>query len=126
MTTTAARKIEIAFTGDLVGTQEYEAAVNTDTPAAVQVYELLAGAATTFVVPSEANGFGAFTPKAVTIIKPSDYVGTLILKGSSGASDAEGVYLHATDPDSISIDADVQSSIVLKASADCTVRLIWT
>ncbi len=77
-------------------------------------------------MPHAANGFGAFTPTALTIVKSSDYVGTLILKGDSGASDAEGIYLHPTDPDTISIDADNQDSIILKASAACTVRLIWT
>lgn len=117
----------IVFSGDVAGTNEYEAADNTDAPAFIQTYLIAAGGSgTTFIVPSTANGFGTFIPKAVTIIKPSDYTGTLILKGSSGASDAEGVYLHGTDFDSLSINATLQSAIILKASVACQIILVWS
>ncbi len=126
MSVRSERKITVTYSGDVDGTQEYNAAANTLSPAFIQTYKLLAGAATTFVAPSAANGFGDFTPVAVTILKQTDYAGTIILKGVSTAADNEGVYLHPTDPDTISIDVANQTVIVLKASADCTVRLVWS
>lgn len=126
MATLSRRRIILAFSGDVSGEETYDAGNNASSPCFIQVYKLLAGAASTFTVPNAANGFGAFVPKAVTIIKPGDYAGTIILKGVSTAADNEGVYLHPTDPDSFSIDQANQSVIVLKASADCTVRLIWS
>lgn len=126
MSTTARRKITLTFSGEIDGVQEYNAAENAESPAFVQVYKILAGTTSTFVIPDEAGGFGDVNPTAVTIYKQSDYEGTLILKGASTAADAEGVYLHPTDPDTISIDAAQMSVICLKASADCQVRLVWS
>lgn len=126
MATAARRRITITYSGDIDGEQIYDAADNIESPAFVQVYKILAGQSITFTAPCESNGFGDFTPTAVTILKDSDYAGTLILKGGSGASDAEGFYLHPTDPDTISIDVANQTTFVLKASADCTLRLVWS
>lgn len=116
------RRIALSLSGDVDGVQEYEAAVNTDSPGQIVAYTISAGAEITFVDPAQFNGT---TSTAVTIIKPSDYSGTLILKGSSDSLDAEGIRLHPTDPDTISLGVNTQN-IVIKASAECTIRLIWT
>lgn len=124
--TTVRRRITLTFSGEIDGEQIYDATTVTDSPAYVQVYTLPAEVGIIFELPSELNGFGTYAPTALTILKPGSFAGTLVLKGAYGADLTEGVYLHPTDPDTISLDADNQASIVLRASGECTVRLIWT
>ncbi len=128
MATRARRKITLTFSGEIDGENEYNAAENVESPVYVQTYTMVAGNHHQFIVPSALNAGlgGAGDAVCVTILKPSDYTGTIILKGATTASDAEGVYLHPTDPDCITIDPSVQEAIVLKPSAECIIRLVWS
>lgn len=115
MSATSTRSIKVAFSGDVGGTTEIEAAANTDSPASVTVHALLVGD-NIITIPTPG------TKKAVTIQKPSDHVGFLTLKGIVGD---DGIALHPTDPDSISLH-DNQLVIVLNATVAVTVRLFWS
>lgn len=117
MSVAAARKVTIAFTGDFVATNEYNAASNTLSPGQVDVYTLATGA-TTISPPT-----GGSSPKAVTIIPPSTNTIALTLKGIGGDT---GVGLHLTDPTSIGL-ASTTATICLSVASTITgVRLIWT
>jgi hypothetical protein len=112
----AARKITIAFSGDINGTQEFDAEDNSSSPATTGPLSLTTGA-NTIIVPT-----GGAAPTCCTIVKPSDNTATITLKGISGDT---GVKLHPTDPDSISIASDV-TQFVLTVSADVNLRFVWS
>lgn len=116
MSVTSHRSIDITLEDDVASSTTYEAASNTASPGAISPTRLAAGA-NTITVPT-----GGTTPKAVTIVKPSDNTTSITFKGVSGDT---GVRLHDTDPDSISLDSSV-TSFVLTAGAQVDVRLIWT
>lgn len=118
MSATARRKIIITFNGDVAGEQEYEAAEVSDSVAAIQTYTMAAATPTVFICPASSDQ----DPKSATIIKPSDYAGTLTLKGLSGDT---GILLSPTEPDTITM-GDGQTSFVLLASAECFIRVVWT
>ncbi len=122
MSATARRKTTIVFAGDVGGTQEYDAAYNTDSPASTYLAVLEAGD-NVVEVPTGAT--------CVTIVKPSDNAAVLKLKGFSRVGDSEvitvdavGITLHATDPDSITLGGTTE--FVINSDADATVRLVWS
>lgn len=118
MATTANRSITLTYTGDLDGSEELEAADNVDqSPAQVQLVTLAMG---DNVI---AKPGGGSTTVALTIKKPADNEAVIKLKGD--AADV-GVTLHKTDPDSISIDAEVDSVILNAAAEIVGVRLYWS
>jgi hypothetical protein len=108
MSTVAQRKVTIVLSGDVAGTQEYEAEDNDASPAWLAIGTLAAGN-NTFLVPT-----GGSTPRAFTITKPSDNTVALTLKGVNGDT---GIRLHDTDPDSFSLDSSV-TQIVIHAAAE--------
>lgn len=125
MSITAKRSVIVEFDGDFTGTEEFEAADNDASPCFVQQSQIPAGQTLTFGNPT-AGAFGSTgTTVAVTILKPSDYAGTLILKGNSSVADGDGIPLHPTDPDTITLSSTF-SSFAIKASADVALRLIWS
>lgn len=117
MSVTSRRKTTIVLAGDVAGTQEYDAAYNTNSAGVVQVATLSAGT-NTVTVPS-----GGTTPTCVTIIKPSDNTVAITFKGIAGDT---GVRLHDTDPDSISIHSGVTSFVLTAAAEIEGVRLVWS
>jgi hypothetical protein len=117
MTVTARRKTTVVFAGDVAGTQEYDAAYNTDSPGVVQIATLASGN-NTVTVPS-----GGTTPTCVTIVKPSDNTTAITFKGIAGDT---GVRLHDTDPDSISIHSGVTSFVLHCAAEIVGVRVVWS
>ena len=126
MSITAARKTTIVFSGDLAGTNEYEADDNVESPGQMFTYTFTAAATngTVFVPPgTEANA--TVVPTCLTILKPSDYTGTIILKTLEATPNDEGIPLHPTDPDSISIAATVTQFCIV-VSEDVALRLLWT
>lgn len=117
MSVAAARKVTIAFTGDFVATNEYNAASNTLSPGQVDVVTLVTGANT--ITPPT----GGSSPKAVTVLPPSGNTLSITLKGVTGDT---GVGLHLTDPTSIGL-ASTTATFVLTVSSTITgTRLIWT
>lgn len=118
MSATSNRTIGLAFSGDRVANPAASAAANINSPAAVAAPITLAIGDNTITVPT-----GGTVPTAVTIIKPAGNTATIKLKGAGGDT---GVKLHATDPDSISLDP-TQASFILNATALVTgVVLIWS
>lgn len=118
MTATSTRTITLGFAGDRVGNPSAAAAANTNSPAATAAPITLAIGDNTITVPT-----GGTVPTAVTVIKPAGNVATIKIKGAGGDT---GVKLHATDPDSISLDP-TQATIILNASATVTgVVLVWS
>ena len=118
MPATAKRKITLTYFGDVVGTEEINAADNLDvSPAQVQLITLALG---DNVIAAPAGGS---TPKACVIVKPG--ANTVVLKLKGNAADV-GVQLHKTDPDAISVDAGVASFILNAAAQVVGVRLFWT
>lgn len=126
MSTTQKRTIKIVISGDFAGTQEYECETYDDTAFQLMEYDLVGGSSPSFGFPSAAVATTGHRTRAVTIIKPSTYEGTLILKGTSLADDSEGVMLHPTDPDTISLDDTTRTTIVLKPSENVHLILLWT
>jgi hypothetical protein len=122
MATTASRDITITYYGDVGGaspgvTQEISAANNLASPAQIQIVTLASGD-NTITVPG-----GGTTPKACTIVKPSDNATAIKIKGAGGDT---GIRLHDTDPDTISLHSGV-ASFILNAGAEVVgVRLWWT
>ena len=117
MSVAAARKVTIAFTGDFVATNEFNAASNTLSPGQTDVITLPTGA-TTITPPT-----GGSSPMAVTVIPPSTNTIALTLKGIAADT---GIGLHLTDPTSIGL-ASTTATFVLSAASTITgVRLIWT
>jgi hypothetical protein len=117
MSATAKRSTTITYSGDVGGTQELDAADNTDSPAQVQIVTLAIGA-NTITVPG-----GGTTPTCCTIVKPSDNTTSITLKGVTGDT---GIRLHDTDPDSISIDDSVTTFVLTAAAEIIGVRLYWS
>jgi len=115
---TSTRMIALSFSGDRLSNPFAAAAANTASPAATAAPVTLAPGDNTITVPT-----GGTVPTAVTIVKPAANTATIKLKGAGGDT---GVKLHATDPDSISLDP-TQATIILNASATVTgVVLIWS
>lgn len=122
MATTAKRMITLTYIGDVGGvtpgnTHKIAAADNSASPAEIDLVTLSAGD-NTITVPTSGT-----TPKACTIVKPTNNATLIKLKGAGGDT---GIKLHNTDPDTISIDA-TQTSFILNAAAQIDgVRLFWT
>jgi hypothetical protein len=125
MSVSASRKTTILFSGDVDGTQEYEAAINTASPGAVTLVE---------VTPDDVNGTTVTLPDfgitgievtAVTIIKPAGNTTAIVLKANTSVSNANGLNLHLTDPDSISLASGVTSFVIYCADI-VVLRLVWT
>jgi hypothetical protein len=118
---TATRKITIVYSGDVDGTQELSAAINTDSPAMVEIKTLAAGA-NTITVPTAGT-----VPTAVTIVPPTDNTVTLTLKKVTGDT---GIRLHDTDPTTIALDSSVTSFCLTAGTGGGTeiigVRLYWS
>lgn len=116
MAVAANRSISVAYTGDVVYSQNFAAAENADSPGVSEVKTLASGA-NTITPPAGA------TPVAVTIIPPSGNTSTITLKGVTGDT---GVVLHTTDPTTIALNSPTDT-FVLTASAEIeNVRLIWS
>ncbi len=110
------RTTTITYTGDVAGTQT-EVASNSSSPGQIQLMTLSSGA-NTITVPT-----GGSVPTACTIVKPSGNTVTLLLKKVTGD---QGILLHLTDPDTISLSSSV-TSFCLTASGTLTgLRLIWS
>lgn len=113
MAVTSNRKVVIQFTGDVLYSQEFSAAVSSLGSGQNQLVDLASGA-NTITVPSNAV--------AVTIIPPSDNEETITLKGVTGDT---GISLSKTDPCSLSLLS--VSSFVLTAGGVITgLRLIYS
>jgi hypothetical protein len=125
MSVSSTRKTQIVFTGDVDGTQEYEAATNDTSPGTVQVVELSPDSpnGTTIILPD--FGITELDARCVTIIKPAGNTADITLKGNSGVANADGIKLHPTDPDSLTFKSTVES-FVLHATDVVVLRLVWT
>lgn len=119
MSTNSQRVISFTFTGDRAYTPpQVSGALTANSPAAESAPITLAPGDNTITVPT-----GGTVPTAVTIQKPSTNTATIKLKGAGGDT---GVKLHATEPDSISLDA-TQTTIILNASSTVTgIVLVWS
>lgn len=117
MAVTAKRLVVVTYSGDIGGEQDIAATDNASSPGQIQLVTLSSGD-NTINVPA-----GGTVPTAVTIMKSSDNTGPLIFKGSSGD---DGVRLHNTDPDSISLHSSVTSFILNTAESNVIVRLVWS
>lgn len=118
MSATSTRTIALGFSGDRVANPSASAAANINSPAAVAAPVTLAIGDNTITVPT-----GGTVPTAVTIVKPAGNTATIKLKGAGADT---GVKLHATDPDSVSLDA-TQATLILNASAQVIgVVLVWS
>jgi hypothetical protein len=118
MATTATRQIEIVLSGDVVGTQTYDAIDNVLSPAVEQIATLAPGA-NTLTKPSD----GISVVTAVTIRFPSTNTNLVTLKGVSGDT---GIKLHPTDPLTISLDPTATGIVLTAADTVNGVRLLWT
>lgn len=120
MVTKAERSIKIVYSGEVGGTQEIEAADNDESPQMIQVvtcdgntvdeFEEIVLGVVVVDIPDGAT--------AVTIMKPSDYTGTIRLG-------IDGIYLHPTDPDSISLGEDT-GELSFYCSEAISLRLFWS
>jgi hypothetical protein len=115
MAIASVRKIVNQFTSAVDEQNLYSAveAESDDSPAMAVVVELAAGA-NTITKPTDAIG--------VTIIFAADNDILVTLKGVTGDT---GIPLHMTDPTSIGLDS-TETTFVLTAADDVTVRLIWS
>lgn len=117
MAVAATRLVRVVYTGDIMGTEDFNAAANAASPGSVELRTLASGA-NTITLPT-----GGSTVKAVTIIPPTGNVVTLTLKGVTGDT---GVPLHLTDPTSIAL-ASGTVNFVLTTNAILTgLRLVWS
>lgn len=117
MSVTAARKIEINLTGDLVGGNSFLASENAASPAKVDIVTLPIGD-TTITPPT-----GGSTPKALTIIPPDLNTEPILLKGIAADT---GVVLHVTDPTSIALNSPTNTLVLTVTVEIVGVRLFWT
>lgn len=118
MATNASRSVTLTLTGDVTLTESFAAAVNTASPAQIEIKRLASGN-NTINVPGPVTGF---TAVAVVIIPPSGNSTAITFKGVAGDT---GVRVHNTDPTVIALDSSV-ASFVLNAGAQIDgVRLIW-
>ena len=123
MAATARRKVTVTYSGDVEGEQEIDAANNVASPAQIQ-YVTLSDGGNGFTVPDGAT--------AVTIVKPTDNTTEIFLHA------VDGLRLHNTDPDTISLHSSVTEVTlylgpnpadeeVPTTSADLVgVRLFWS
>lgn len=113
MAVNATRQIILVYTGDVVGTQTFDAAANAASPGQIQIIALASGA-NTITPPAGAQ--------AVTFKPPTGNTVTFLLKGVTGDT---GVGLHLTDPTSIAL-ASAASTFVITTNGTVTVRFEWT
>jgi hypothetical protein len=118
MSNTATRQIQIVYSGDVVGTQTFDATDNVLSPSVVQIVSLAPGA-NTITVPSD----GVAVPTAATIVFPSTNTNLVTLKGVTGDT---GVKLHPTDPLTVSLDPTQTSFVLTAADTVAGVRILWT
>lgn len=118
MATSASRTITVTLTGDVTYTEPFSAAVNTASPAQIEIRRLASGN-TTVNVPGPVTGF---TAVAVLIIPPAGNATALTFKGIAGDT---GVRIHNTDPTVVALDTSVASFVLNAAAQIDGVRLIW-
>ena len=116
MATTATRKQVVTYTGDVTATETLSAAINTASPAQIQILNLLLGANT--ITPPT----GGVTIVAVTIRPPAGNTALITLKGVTGDT---GVPLHKTDPTCLALDTTLTTFVLTAASAVTGLRLDW-
>lgn len=125
MAAKARRKIVITYSNDVEGEQELNAAVNDASPAQITSAALPPGEVINDVL--ELTYFEIDVPAgatAVTITKPTDNTDAIILAGNNGD---DGITLHPTDPDSISIDSSMTVFYLANTGeATITCRLFWS
>lgn len=117
MATTSTRKITLTFSGDVLGTQDAQAATNTSSAGSIEIKTLASGP-NTITVPT-----GGTVPTAVTIIPPTANTTLMTLKGVTGDT---GIPIHKTDPTSLAIDATVATFCLTAAASITGVRFIWS
>jgi hypothetical protein len=113
--------VSVTFTGDVVGTDAFNAAANAVSPGQIQILSLSTGA-NTVTVPAISGPAGTVTPTACTLVPSVGNTVVLTLKGVSGDT---GIRLHNTDPSSLALDSSV-ATFVINASAAAAVRALWS
>lgn len=117
MTATAARNINVNYSGDVDANNNFPAASNTTSPATISVINLTNGPTT--ITPPD----GGTTPKGVTIIPPVGNVADITLKGVTGDT---GVLLHPTDPTSLGLGSTTGTFVLTATTGITGVRLFWS
>ena len=118
MAVQSVRTTAIAYTGDVVGVENYTASTNSLSPGQLQIVSLTSGA-NTITVPIIA---AISVPVAVVIIPPAANAVAITLKGVTGDT---GVRIHNTDPTTIALDPSVTTFVLTAASGISGVRLVW-
>lgn len=114
MPASSTRSVTVAYTGDVtIPNQTLVALANGASPEQIEAKALAMGDNAVPVPPGAT---------ALTIMKPAGNAVLVKLKAVNGD---QGVSLHHTDPDSISLDPS-QTALVLNAASAVTVRLLWT
>lgn len=116
MAVTSNRNITLIFQGDVVGTDNLEAAENVASPGSITIHTLASGA-NTITAPVGATVTGA------TILPPAGNTQTLILKGVTGDT---GVGLHLTDPSSLALAASVTTFCLTAGGTITGLRVFWS
>jgi hypothetical protein len=114
MAVKSTRSVSVQFTGDFVGTEELDDAVNTSAPVQSTLTTLSSGA-NTITVPTGAA--------ACTIIPPSTNTNSITLKGVTGDT---GVSLHLTDPTTVALGTSVTTFCLTAGATIADVRLLWS
>lgn len=117
MSTTASRRVSVAFSGDVEAEIIGQATNNAASPGQTQIVTLSSGA-NTITPPS-----GGSTPTAVTIIPPAGNTALITLKGITGDT---GVVLHKTDPTSIGLNSPTDTFVLTAGASIAGVRLVWS
>lgn len=116
MAISSTRQVAIRFTGDFDGNETYAAVTNTTSPGEIAPVALTNGP-TTITVPTAGT-----TTSGLTIMPPAANTVPITLKGASGDT---GIVLHLTDPTSVGL-GTTQTTLVLAATGNVNVRLLWT
>lgn len=119
MAVSAQRTVNIVMSGDIVFSEGFASAQNTNAPGDVRVFSLAAGA-NTITLPT-----GGTAPLGATIIPPAGNTQALTLKGVGGDT---GIPIHKTDPTSISFDSSAPpASFVINAAGIVNgLRIVWS
>lgn len=114
MAVKSTRKVSVVFSGDFVGTETLDDAVNTAAPVQ-STLTTLANGANTITAPTGAA--------ACTIIPPTTNTDSITLKGVSGDT---GIRIHNTDPTTVAIDSSVTTFVLTAGATIADVRLLWS
>lgn len=117
MPVTAARRITITYSVDVVGTHVLSAASNTASPGSIEIRTLSSGN-TTITLPT-----GGSTVVSCTIVPPSGNTTAITVRGVAGDT---GIRIHNTDPTTIAFDSSVTSFVINTAATVTGARLYWT